>query len=182
MDRRGGVAEGPVSNPAGDIDIDAAEDISGFGTQCTSDGGCRAIRTGVQMGDQSASTLDEFWLTLVDEILEVDFFAVVLSAFVDGTDDGDGLARFHGRGARLAAFGDGGDHFFEVALMLIEVDRRRVVGSESGFLTTHVVGEDVGIDGVLLHEVPDFKGFVSEESGAFGAGQLHPGRMTIFRP
>ena len=54
--------------------------------------------------------------------------SIILCAFVDGADDGDGFAGFSGRCAGLAAFGDGGDHFFEVALVLIEVDCGGVVG------------------------------------------------------
>lgn len=77
---------------------------------------------------------------------------------------------------------DGGDDFFEVALVLVGVDGFGVVGAEAGFLAFHEGGFDFCIFGLFVHEVPDFEGFVGEEDGAFGAGELDASRVAVFGP
>ena len=104
-----------------------------------------------------------FHLKRFFRVLEEDLLSVVLRAFVNGRDEFDRFTGFGGAGGGLAAFRDCGDHFLEVALVLVGVDRGGIIGTESGFLALHEGLLNLSVLGLLVHEVPDFKGFVSEE-------------------
>src|SRR5690606_5240406 len=91
---------------------------------------------------------------------QVDFFSAVLGAFVDRADDGDRFAGFAGGNGGLAAFADGVDDFLEVALVLEEIDRGRIVRADSDLLAFHEGAADFGVFRFFGSEVPQLESFV----------------------
>ena len=85
-------------------------------------------------------------------------------------------------GLALAAFLDRLHDLLEVALVLVEIDRRRIVRAEAGFLAFHQGGFDERVLRFLLAEVPHLEGFVGEENGAVGASELHAGGVAGLGP
>ncbi len=112
--------------------------------------------------------------------LEKDLLPAILRTLVNRGDDFHGFARFGGTGRGIAAFLDGGNNFFEVSLVLVEIDRGGIVCSESGFLSLHESVLNFGIFGLFFAEVPHFECFVGEEYRAICSGELDAGRMTVF--
>ena len=94
----------------------------------------------------------------------------------------DAFARFARSCCGFAAFFDSVDDLFEVALVLVEVDRSWIVRAEAGVGALHKLCTDSFILVGLVHEVPGFECFVGEEHGAFGASELHAGRVAVFGP
>ena len=117
-----------------------------------------------------------------EAFLEEDFFAIVLRALVDGADEFDGFTGFGGAGGGLAALGDRLDHFFEIALMLVGINRGGIVSAQAGFLAFHEGGFDLGVLGFFVFKIPDLERFVGEEDGALGAGELDAGGVAVLRP
>ena len=74
------------------------------------------------------------------------------------------------------------DDFFEVALVLVKVDRIGVVGAEAGVGPLHELCADLFVGLGLVHKVPSLKGFVGEKDRAFGAGELHAGGVPVLGP
>ena len=99
-------------------------------------------------------------------------------AWISSTD----LRASAGRGAGFAVFGNRLNHLLEVALVLVGVDRGRVIGTEARFLTFHQGAADFLVFGLFVFEVPDLKGLVSEKDGTLRARELDARGVAILGP
>ena len=114
--------------------------------------------------------------------LEEDFLPAILCAFINCSDYFNWFSSFGCWGWWLPAFVDGRDYFFEVSLVLVEVDSGGIICPKARFLSLHKGAFNFYILRLLVAEVPNFKCFVGQEGRSGGSGEGDAGRVPVLWP